>query len=96
MCIWGTTEPVHVTIQADLSHTGELRHDWKEIDACIAPIVRGLEHAGVLMRSSCCGHGCGDGEIILLDGRTIIIKGGGGESKSLHINCDKAKLERVR
>lgn len=73
MCKWGTTVPVEVTIAADLSHTGEVFVRPFPIDACIAPIVEALERAGIHMRSSCCGHGKGYGEIVLQDGRTIVV-----------------------
>ena len=47
-----------------------------KIDRCIASIVRALEAAGINMRASCCGHGKGDGKIILQDGRELIIQSG--------------------
>ena len=67
-------QPVFVHIDADLSHTGQ--ELWREvgIDKCIAPIVKALQRSGINMRSSCCGHGKGLGEIQLSDGRVIIIK----------------------
>ncbi len=68
------TENVMVTISADLSHTGKTIIRDKPIDKCIASIVRALERGNVLMRSSCCGHGKWSGEIILQDGRKIIIE----------------------
>jgi len=68
------TVKVVVLIPADLSWTGKARLASKEIDACIAPIVKALQVAGIKMRSSCCGHGKGDGEILFEDGRTLIIK----------------------
>lgn len=74
MCEYGDTVPVLVRIAADLaadSITG-----WKraQIDRCIAPIVQALQHGGIDMRSSCCGHGKGGGEILLQDGRRLVIK----------------------
>lgn len=74
MCNWGTDTLVRVKIAAHLSCTGECR--WREmgIDSCIAPIVKALQDGGIDMLSSCCGHGNGDGEISLADGRTLIIK----------------------
>jgi len=50
--------------------------EWKKnckIDKCIAPIVEALEYNGVRMRASCCGHGEGDGSILLLDRTELII-----------------------
>lgn len=76
MCKWGWDTIEYVKIPADLSHTGEPRWKFLGVDSCIAPIVRALQCAGIDMRSSCCGHGERDGEIILADGRRLVIKGG--------------------
>lgn len=65
---------VKVKIPADLSSHGESYLGYKWIDSCIAPIVKALQEAGIDMRASCCGHGKGDGKIILQDGRILIIK----------------------
>lgn len=72
MCEHGTTTPVEVMIVSGLSHTGFARRAVVEIDSCISALVRALDQAGIIMRSSCCGHGKG-GEIVLEDGRTLII-----------------------
>lgn len=73
MCKWGTYKLVWVKIPADLGHSG--RAYWKQakIDACIAPLVKALQRAGIDMRGSCCGHGERNGDIHLQDGRAIII-----------------------
>ena len=68
------TIPVRVKIPVDLSFTGAERWEWKNIDACIALIVKSLQEGGIDMRSSCCGHGNGKGEIVLNDGRTLVIE----------------------
>jgi hypothetical protein len=73
MCEWGTDVLVCVPIPADLSYTGEARWDVKGIDRCIAPIVAALNAGGVLTASSCCGHGKACGEILLHDGRRLVI-----------------------
>ena len=73
MCKWGTDRPLFVKVDAALSHTGESRWAVKSIDACIAPIVSGLQAGGVDMLGSCCGHGSGLGDIELADGRTLLI-----------------------
>ncbi len=67
--------PVALFIPADLSHTGADRYAIKPIDACIADIVRRLNAGATepVTRSSCCGHGYGPGEIILADGRKMLI-----------------------
>ena len=44
------------------------------IDPCIAQIVAALNAGGVTTEASCCGHGIKDGNIILTDGRVLIIK----------------------
>lgn len=74
MCKWGTSTPLKVTIPAHLSHTGVERQDVKDIDSCIALIVRALNDAGVVTVASCCGHGKGDGTILLADGRELIVR----------------------
>lgn len=76
MCKWGTYEEVEVTIPADLSYSGEERVAIKKIDACIAPIIRALNEAGIKTRSSCCGHGKCDGHISLWDHTELVIKWG--------------------
>lgn len=75
MCEWGNTVPLSVPIPASLSHTGEARWAEKPIDSCIAPIVRALNDAGIYTAACCCGHGERDGEIVLQDGRTLVIRG---------------------
>lgn len=67
------TVPVRVWLQAELSCTRKARWKKAQIDACLAPIVKALQRAGIDMRSSCCGHGKGSGEIILADGRILKI-----------------------
>ena len=66
---------VRVKIAADLSRTG--KEYWKDtkIDSCISDIVSALQSGGVDMRASCCGHGKADGNILLQDGRKLIIQG---------------------
>lgn len=80
-CSW--TTPVEVKIAAHLSRRGKDTWSIKPIDGCIADIVRALSHHGIVMLSSCCGHGLTDGKIVLHDGRIIKIakadgEGGGG------------------
>lgn len=74
MCVWNNTVKLEVPIPPDLSYTGEFRWDKKPIDACIAPLVKALNDAGIYTASSCCGHGQYEGSIILHDGRTLVIK----------------------
>ena len=76
MCDRIETVPLQVPIPADLSYTGCARWELKPIDSCIASLVQALNDAGILTRSSCCGHG-GIGEILLQDGRTLRVRGPG-------------------
>ena len=78
MCEHGDTVPVLVMVPSDLSHTGMERRDMKQIDRCIADIVRALQDAGIDMRGSCCGHGKADGSILLEDGRELVVRVKGG------------------
>ena len=73
MCKWGTDVVLRVPIPAYLSHTGEFRWDDKGIDACIAPLVQALNNAGIYTANSCCGHGKHPGQIVLHDGRVLIV-----------------------
>ena len=74
MCEHGDTYNVFVPMPANLSHTGRKRWDYKAIDRCIAPLVQVLNNAGIYTANSCCGHGKGDGSIILHDGRELVIR----------------------
>lgn len=44
------------------------------IDFCIADIVEALNVAGISTEASCCGHGIGNGSVILKDGRVLFVK----------------------
>ena len=46
----------------------------RSIDRCIAHIVAALNAANVRTVACCCGHGKMDGNIMLEDGRILIIK----------------------
>lgn len=73
MCEHGTEVLMEVMVPAHMSHTGETRRAVKGIDACIAPIVQALNDAGILTAGCCCGHGREPGNIILADGRELVI-----------------------
>ena len=73
MCQWGTSIDMEVTVPASLSHTGQERQKVVGIDACIAPIIKALNDAGIKTINCCCGHGKSDGSIMLADGRTLVI-----------------------
>lgn len=74
MCQHGDTVTLRLKTKALLSHTGQdYWRDW-EIDRCIAPVVKALQDGGIDMLGSCCGHGRGDGEILLADGRELVVR----------------------
>lgn len=73
MCKHGDTVKLLVPMPAHLSHTGKFRWAVKSVDRCIAPLVATLNAAGVYTANCCCGHGKRRGEIILHDGRVLII-----------------------
>ena len=73
MCQWGTSELVRVWIPENLSHSGKGYYKLTGIDACIAPIVKALNYAGIVTVASCCGHGKRPGNISLADGRELIV-----------------------
>lgn len=51
----------------------EINGKPRDIDSCIAPIVKALNDAGIPTIASCCGHGRCNGNIALVDGRELII-----------------------
>lgn len=62
MCKWGTDTLVEIDGQS------------KAIDSCIAAIVDALNKGGVRTTGSCCGHGKSHGDILLADGRALVIR----------------------
>jgi hypothetical protein len=73
MCEWGTTTVLEVTIPARLSSTGRDKRKAVGVDSCIASVVKALNAAGISTIASCCGHGKCPGNIVLGDGRELII-----------------------
>ena len=55
-----------------------IRGRRQDIDLCIADIVAALNAANIITTASCCGHGKMTGNILLEDGRKIIIEKGKG------------------
>jgi hypothetical protein len=45
-----------------------------EIDECIAPIIDAMQKGGIYTLTSCCGHGKGDGYILLENGGLTVWK----------------------
>lgn len=62
MCKWGRS----VSLEID----GET----KAVDSCIATIIDALNKGGVRTTGSCCGHGKNHGDILLADGRALVIR----------------------
>ena len=50
-------------------------HGWKwvPVDACIQPLVRALNAAGLRTANSCCGHGRNYPTVLLADGRAVLV-----------------------
>lgn len=65
MCQWGTTEVL-------VGHTNS-RGGLINVDKCLAPIIKALNDAGVRTAACCCGHGKMPGNVMLADGREIVI-----------------------
>lgn len=65
MCKWGTDTMIEISGQP------------KAIDSCIATIVGALNKGGIATTGStgsCCGHGKNHGDILLADGRALVIR----------------------
>lgn len=69
MCRWGTD----VLMKVGLRQDGKIRKKIIAVDQCIAPIVRALNKSGIETVASCCGHGKHLGDIMLADGRELLI-----------------------
>ena len=67
------TKDIEVYIVPRLHHTGQGNRRVCKIDACIADIVEALDDAGIVMTHSCCGHNKNNGDILLEDGRKLVI-----------------------
>lgn len=52
-------------------------------DPCIAPLVAALNAVGMETVASCCGHGRRPANIVLADGREIIIARNFAEARSI-------------
>lgn len=50
-------------------------------DPCLVPLVRALNEVGLRTIASCCGHGRRPAQIVLADGREIIVARSFGEAR---------------
>ena len=64
------------TYECDVKIEGHLNKQNKPfyVDKCIADIIQALNDGGLSTVASCCGHNKIDGNIILRDGRELIIR----------------------
>lgn len=85
MCAHGTEVILRVPIDPKLAHDGKARWDHKAIDACIAPLVYGLNRSGTFTSNCCCGHGKGAGSITLHDGRELVVIGATSSDPVCHM-----------
>jgi len=73
MCEHGDTVTVPLWISPGYSSTGYWKHKQVKVDSCISELVKALNAKRIYTVGSCCGHGKAPGEIILLDGRKLMI-----------------------
>mgnify|MGYP001597422802 CR=1 FL=1 len=85
---------VRVKIAADLSCNGKATWKPVKIDACISKLVNALQHSGLNMRGSCCGHGKREGYVHFQDGKILLILSR-TESKRYMVHAEQFKLERA-
>lgn len=45
-------------------------------DPCLAPLIKALNDGGLPTVASCCGHGHRPGDVMLADGRTLLVLDG--------------------
>jgi hypothetical protein len=67
MCEHGDTVPVWLPSEAAMGWR------YRSVDRCIAPLVAALRAAGYETVSSCCGHGGLEGNVLLADGRQLVL-----------------------
>ena len=66
MCKWDGGDYTNTTIVF-------LSDRPRNIDKCLVPLIKALNHAGMTTVASCCGHGKRPGSVILADGRELLI-----------------------
>ena len=68
MCKWGTSLPAKVL------RLGCDGYEVVEVDACIRPLVEALNAGGFRTIACCCGHGKGEGSILLANSQELVIR----------------------
>lgn len=76
MCKWGTYKEIKLCKAREVSGRFII-----PVDSCLADLIQVLNDANIETTTSCCGHGKGDGEIILRDGRILRILRAAGPDK---------------
>jgi hypothetical protein len=71
MCRWGTDTILVVPVKK--GDDGQFIWAERKIDSCIASLVQALNDSGFYTSNCCCGHGSGEGDVILHDGRILTI-----------------------
>lgn len=66
-----------------LNLPGRKGYEPCDIDRCIAPLVQTLNNAGFFTKACCCGHGHRPGNIVLRDGRELLLLRSYEEARSL-------------
>ena len=73
MCEWGQTQPLWVKAHPDWERHIQNGRKLIGVDSCLASLISALNEAGIHTEACCCGHGKRPGNIILSDGRELII-----------------------
>lgn len=68
MCVQGIE-----AVQVMLARPKSDGRTHADVDPCIAPLVQALNNAGIQTIACCCGHGKRPGNIVLEDGRELIV-----------------------
>ena len=95
MCEQGVYDEVEVFVYGINAAEGKDKFKLAKIDRCIAPIIRALQDAKIWTTSCCCGHGKREGEILLLDGRALIVTTFENLEDAKELFIDKQKVREV-
>ena len=66
------------------------------IDFCIADIVAALNAANITTEASCCGHGRMAGDIMLTDGREILVVPNYEMARKIHKYSRRILMKAIR